>query len=268
VHIVGSPGIFVDHRIPDNSYIHPLILIHGAFGGYLTMDKLSEELAERGFECYTPSLRGHKPSEPINLASVRFDDYVTDIETVAAELALHTPVLVGHSMGGLVAFRYAAMHPVTAVVGVDPAPPANVWKPDVDESEIVPLPPVLLESHLHPTSAEGYADAIDALKDIRGDDLVQILEFRDYPESKQALLDIVSGVSVPTEPLQHIPMLLFGVEYDHATQLSIPRDKVEAMAEQCGAAFREIADTTHPGAVLGRHVPEVAAAIAGWLREQ
>ncbi len=265
VHIVGSPGIFVDHRTPDHKFSKPVVLVHGAFGAYLVMDKIAEELAERGFECYTPSLRGHKPSEPVDLAAVRLHDYVTDIETVVSELGLHNPVLLGHSMGGLIAFLYASTHNVAAVVGLDPALPPEFWQPEVDAKEVSKLPPVLLWSHLkHP--GEGYADAIDALEDIRGDDLVQIFEFRDYPESKKALMDIISGVSVKVDTLKGIPMLLFGVEHDHATHFSIPRDKIRKMAEYCGADFREVKGATHPGIVLGRHAYEVADIVADWLR--
>ncbi len=56
--------------------------------------------AARGYPAYAVSLRGHGGSEG-DLAVASFEDYVDDVETAAKAIGSE-PVLVGHSMGGLV----------------------------------------------------------------------------------------------------------------------------------------------------------------------
>ena len=56
-------------------------------------------------------LRGHGESEWADPPMYTFRTYADDIEAFAEKLGLRDFVLVGHSMGGMVALTYAATHP-------------------------------------------------------------------------------------------------------------------------------------------------------------
>lgn len=60
-----------------------------------------------GVESYALSLRGHSGSDPMQKSSCSLSDQLSDISSFVATLP-RSPVLVGHSIGGIIAQRYLA----------------------------------------------------------------------------------------------------------------------------------------------------------------
>ena len=84
--------------------------------------------AERGWECHALDLRGHgsTPSGR-SLRWLRIRDYVEDL-AAAVEGLDRPPILVGHSMGGLVVQRYLeGRQDIPAAVLVAPVPLGGPW---------------------------------------------------------------------------------------------------------------------------------------------
>lgn len=106
----------------------PLLFVHGAYAGAWCWDEyFLPYFADRGFDCHALSLRGHGASagrELLDFASL--DDYVADVERVAGDLD-EPPLLIGHSMGGVVAQRYAASGSVAGLVLIASVPPGGLW---------------------------------------------------------------------------------------------------------------------------------------------
>ncbi|MGB3827537.1 MAG: alpha/beta hydrolase [Ornithinimicrobium sp.] len=72
----------------------------------------------------------HSEAVPEPLTQVRIEDYASDIWAICKQARLHRPVLIGHSMGALVALAVLAARPLGAhapIAGVllDPAPIVN-----------------------------------------------------------------------------------------------------------------------------------------------
>jgi pimeloyl-ACP methyl ester carboxylesterase len=67
-------------------------------------------------------LRGHGTSRWVDELACEITDFADDVAEVAADAGLSAPVVVGHSMGGLVALECAARGLASAAVLVDPAP--------------------------------------------------------------------------------------------------------------------------------------------------
>lgn len=93
-----------------------LLLLHGANCNAEVWEPLMLALAERGVSSWAMSVRGHGLSDGAeSLQDAGLLDYVADVRRVLASLD-PCPVLVGHSMGGLVAQLTAMEHPLPGLV--------------------------------------------------------------------------------------------------------------------------------------------------------
>ncbi|HEU4631479.1 MAG TPA: alpha/beta fold hydrolase [Gemmatimonadaceae bacterium] len=111
--------------LPDEPRYPPLLLLHGLAGGAWYWERWQRFLAERGWPSYALNLRGHHDSRPVPaLGKVSLRDYVEDTHEAAA--ALDRPVVVGHSMGGLLAQALAATDAVSAAVLLCSMPPKGI----------------------------------------------------------------------------------------------------------------------------------------------
>ena len=100
----------------------PILLIHGVFGHSRHFSAWVELLSQGGFECHAPSLPGHAPSDTSALASLTLNDYLAALQNEITRLSA-PPIIIGHSMGGLLAQQLAATLPCQALVCVASAPP-------------------------------------------------------------------------------------------------------------------------------------------------
>lgn len=81
-------------------------------------DHVAQHFAALGLAVYTLDHRGFGRSAGVRCHVDRFDDYVADLRTFIAlvrdyEPRLGKPVLLGHSLGGLMALRYCLLSPET-----------------------------------------------------------------------------------------------------------------------------------------------------------
>jgi esterase len=63
------------------------------------------------YHVLAPDQRGHGDSDWTNPPAYSYQDYAADLDRLAARLDLRDFVLIGHSMGGMVAMVYAAAYP-------------------------------------------------------------------------------------------------------------------------------------------------------------
>ena len=103
----------------------PLILVHGAANSAHVWTFWQDELARRGWSSHALDLRGHGQSGAIDLGATRMVDYTDDVVALAREVK-RLPVLVGWSMGGLVAMMAATEYEAHACIGLAPSSPAQV----------------------------------------------------------------------------------------------------------------------------------------------
>jgi len=102
----------------------PLLFVHGAWHAAWCWDEhFLGFFAARGYRALAMSLRGHGNSptdKPLRACSVA--DFIEDISVVADSLPT-PPVLVGHSMGGLLVQKYLESHDCPAGVLMTSMPP-------------------------------------------------------------------------------------------------------------------------------------------------
>src|SRR5436190_15290639 len=103
-----------------------VLLVHGMFGGAWYWEQYQAQLARRGYESHAINLRGHHGSRPVrDIGKVELMEYVGDALDVAKTLG--NPIVIGHSMGGLLAQKIAERGACRAAVFLAAAPPR--WIP-------------------------------------------------------------------------------------------------------------------------------------------
>ena len=104
----------------------PILFVHGAYSGaWIWAEHFLPVFADFGYPAYAVSLRGHGGSEG-DLSGASFNDYVDDVETAAKTIGA-APVLIGHSMGGLIVQHYVARGGrAKAIVALASAPPSGL----------------------------------------------------------------------------------------------------------------------------------------------
>lgn len=109
------------------SALPDLVMIHGAFCGGWAFDKFRKPFEAQGYRVHTPDLRGHEPAPRLRRSSVpvSLTDYADDLERMISGLGA-PPVLLGHSLGGLLAQMLAARVPVSAAILLAPSAPWGV----------------------------------------------------------------------------------------------------------------------------------------------
>jgi non-heme chloroperoxidase len=104
----------------------PVVMIHGAFAGPWSWDGFAAKFRAAGYKVHTPSLRHHDGEKPpASLGETSLTDYADDLQALVEELDA-PPVLVGHSMGGLLAQMLAARCDTRALVLLAPSAPWGV----------------------------------------------------------------------------------------------------------------------------------------------
>jgi pimeloyl-ACP methyl ester carboxylesterase len=102
----------------------PLLFVHGAWHAAWCWDEyFLDYFADRGYRAVAVSLRGHGGSpSPKPLRACSIADFVEDVGS-AAELLPTPPIIIGHSLGGLIVQKYLESHAAPAGVLIGSIPP-------------------------------------------------------------------------------------------------------------------------------------------------
>jgi N-formylmaleamate deformylase len=113
-----------------------LVLLHGLTANGLCWTAVAHEL-EGQYDVIMPDLRGHgKSSAPDH--GYRYDDHAKDVVGLINGLGISPAILVGHSMGGLVAAVVASHYPalVRGLILADPTFISSKQQREVRDSDV------------------------------------------------------------------------------------------------------------------------------------
>lgn len=113
-----------------NSAAPLLVLVHGGFDHARSWDWTARALAQ-DYHVVAPDLRGHGDSGWSNDGSYAIHNYVYDLAQLIAMQDRDPVTIVGHSLGGSIALRYAGLFPekirkLVIIEGLGMAPQAMV----------------------------------------------------------------------------------------------------------------------------------------------
>lgn len=166
-------------------------MIHGAFCGPWSLEGLGQKFEEVGHAVVSPCLRFHDGGKPPSaLGTTSLLDYVADLEEDIAALKA-PPILVGHSMGGLLAQMLAARMDVAALVLLAPSAPWGVAPTtlfEIGAAQALHLNPGYWAKVLEPNRDVALAHSLDKLPRSMRDDVFE----RFVPESGRATFEILN----------------------------------------------------------------------------
>lgn len=164
--------------IPGSPEKPTLIFVHGSMQGAWVYTLWLQAAHENGIPAIAVDVRGHGGLPTQDLLTAGLNDYGDDVAAVARTLD-HPPVLLGHSMGGVMVGVAASRTPISGLVLLTPSPPANL--PGAQ-----PVPPVDESKPLAPADAATVIEKY--LPNHAGQDISAFVE-RQCPESSVAAND-------------------------------------------------------------------------------
>ena len=253
-------------RLPASPPRHrmPILFVHGAYAGaWCWEEHFLPWFARHGWAAYAVSLSGHGRSLGRDgLDSLSIDHYVTDvIETIATLPA--PPILIGHSMGGLVVQKYLERAAAPAVVLMASVPPQGLIFSAL--GLLFTAPQLLADLNQIMGGGEPSADSLrQALfHQPVSDEKLQRYWKLSQPESNRAIWDMTFFGLPNTSRAYRPPMLVLGAQYDRL----ISPGQVEMTANAFGTRPEIFLDMGH-AMMLERSWESVAARINKWLIEQ
>jgi carboxylesterase len=108
-----------------------VLILHGFTANLDSVRELFGPLGQTGLEVSAPLLRGHGQESPEHLRGVTWQDWLEDAEQAMNALAGNDGrvIVIGHSMGALLALHLAARHPELIDSLVLATPPIRLVSP-------------------------------------------------------------------------------------------------------------------------------------------
>lgn len=124
------------HYIRTGGSKPPVVLLHGLMLNGSCWTPLARAL-EEDYDVVMPDARGHGYSTALD-HGYRYDNLATDVMSLIEVLRLTTPVLLGHSMGGMTAAVVASQNPklLRGLILADPTFLTPQHQREVHESDI------------------------------------------------------------------------------------------------------------------------------------
>ncbi len=181
-----------------------VLLLHGWTGTRTMMRPLVEPLHSMNLPTRLPALRGCEDGSPDALLKVNWQDWLEDGRLALLDLLseVDKAIIVGHSMGGMIALSLAADYPQNVDSVVTAGTPGRMVTPFAPGNKLYPLFRLLWR--LIPTYDKGqlaYADpSAEQLDDsLRVVPMIAIKQLFDFINQQSKYLP---GVSVPLLILQ------------------------------------------------------------------
>jgi pimeloyl-ACP methyl ester carboxylesterase len=236
-----------------------LLFVHGFFGRAIAFVPMMEQLEREGHRCVAIDLRGHGDS-PLDkpLGKVSMQDYADDVEAVSRELG--NPIIIGHSMGGILAQMVAERGVGRGIVLLSPAPPRGIplmsIKLAIAQSRYMPA--ILSSRTVVPGRADLRALVVNRIPKTEQEMILDML----VPDSGRAAREMsVLGVPIDRTRVK-VPTLVIGGEDDRF----IPWRRYARVAKRYAAPFLLAPGRGHM-LIIEPKYEEICRWISEWIDE-
>jgi pimeloyl-ACP methyl ester carboxylesterase len=236
----------------------PLLFVHGYFGRAVAFEPMMNWFATHGHRCCAIDLRGHGDSvADRDLGSVSIHDYVDDVCRTAREM--DNPVVIGHSMGGLIAQLAATKECARAIVLLASAPPRGIsimsFRLAVAQARYMPA--ILASRAVRPGRADMRALVVNRVPEAERETVLDML----VPDSGRAGREMtLLGVPVD-ETKVRVPVLVISGNQDRF----IPLFRAQRIAERYRAQILVAPGRGHM-LIIEPGFEEICYWIEAWLK--
>ncbi len=249
-----------------------ILMIHGMMAGGWCWEGYKAYFEEKGYRCITPTLRFHNisPNDPPDsrLGTLSLTDYVKDLESVISDL-YEVPIIVGHSLGGLLAQILGSHGLARALVLLTPASPRGIF---------ALRPSVIRTSWSAQTKYGFWKKPFRLTFDEMTYSILQLMPLQEQREiyarfvyeSGRAISEIGYWFFDPNRTTEvdeskvNCPVLIIGAREDKATPISVTRKIVNKY--HAISTYIELAGHSHW--IIGEPGwQEVAEMITRWIKE-
>lgn len=247
----------------------PLLLVHGIYhGAWCWQKNYIPYFTHNGFEVWAMSLRGHGKSEGRErLQHFRIWDYLEDLRSVAAQMN-RPPVLIGHSLGGVLVQKYVERNYVPAAVTIG-SPIKTTYLPsriavDIFLSLFFRYPKPFLKAlfTLNPYGmVRDHWDQLLVASDLKAEE-GRFLQNSLQHESIPAIIDLAFFYKVYPQTVR-TPVLVVGGAKDEL----VPERHLRESAELYGATLYIDPEAGHD-IMLEQNWQPAAEVILGWLKNR
>ena len=238
----------------------PILFVHGVFGRPSLLEPWTQFFEAAGFDCHAPALPGRDPTDDALLARTGIQDCF-EVALAAYDQLRTPPIVIGHSMGGLLTQKIAAARRPPAAVLLASIPPGVLWPQLRALPHLFPLMPrILAGKPLLPSERTMRGVPLNTLSAAEQDELLP----RMVRDSGRVFREMSTGASSTRVAAEDItcPILCVSAGADRNVAQWISR----RIARRYNAEHQ-----VHPGLphwiIAPSAVDEVAPPVLGWLKE-
>ena len=254
----------IRHPAKNGNKSTPILFIHGAWhGAWCWEEYFLPYFASKGYDAYALSLRGHGNSEGREgLRWWSISDYVDDVSQIVGQMP-EIPILVGHSMGGLIVQKYLQSSRVPAAVLLAPVPTTGVIMTTlgIAKRHFLILLKVLSTMSLYPVIGTPelareafFSENISTAK-------LETYYKKLQDESFRGFLEMIFCLPKPNKVRD--PILLIGAMND----MIFSQGQMEATANAYHSTAQMLSNTAHD-VMLEDRWKDAADIILNWLKGQ
>ena len=249
-----------------------IVFVHGMFQNPRSWEHWLRFFTDKGFECVAPAWPLHdgdpkvlRDNPPAGLGELSLDEIYASIEATVS--GLDRPIVIGHSVGGLIAQKLLAGGMVSGAVAISSVAPNAMLDFDwgfIKNSAIITNPlkgddPVLMDAK---TFHGSFANSLSE------EQATAAFEATATHDSRNVLRDCMGSSGKIDLAPPHAPLLLVAGEKDEIIPADLCEKNFKAYEDAASVTdFREFPGRSHyicgePG------WEEVAARIHSWIQQQ
>jgi len=261
----ANPALDVIENHPKKATRRPILFIHGAnMSAWCWNEHFMSFFSCLGHPTYAVDLRGHGKSDGIaSLTSNSIADYINDIQRVIDEIG-EKPILIGHSLGGLIIQKYIEKNTVPACVLMATVPVDGLIPSIMD---LALNPTFYMQMNLSELLGTWFSPVDVTRKSVFAghvnDDVVIRYCAEMQQSSPKALIDTL-WLGLPTyKNPSKLPMLALSADEDTFFR----PEHIQKTAKSYNADYINIKEISHT-MMLDSHWKLSATEINNWLEKQ
>jgi pimeloyl-ACP methyl ester carboxylesterase len=249
-----------------------ILFVHGMFQNPKSWDKWVNYFTTKGYNCIAPAWPDHEgePAElrknpPVTLGDLRLEEVIAKMEGVISTMT-EKPIVIGHSVGGLITQRLANKNLIALGVPISSVAPNDMLSADWNffKNSVTIANPFKGDEPIYQTP-ESFHDAFCNTLDKQA--ALAAFEETATHDSRNVLRDCLLAPGQVDVDMPHAPLLFVAGVEDHIIPYELVERNSKAYTDgQSITAFKEFKGRSHyicgePG------WEEVAQYIYNWITQ-